>query len=100
MPPSAGSCGWAASIIHATRMAIVYNYPFLGKKKEHLALHRIRMKAPNSDRELVSEGRNCLWLMRCSSLHKEGSLEAFAARFESSEPVLNSTDWSFSNPGY
>lgn len=84
MPPSAGSCGWAASIIHATRMAIVYNYPFLGKKKEHL---QDTDEGPNSDRELVSEGRNCLWLMRCSSLHKEGSIEAFAARFESSEPV-------------
>ena len=38
--------------------------------------------------------------MRCSSLHKEGSLEAFSARFESSEPVLNGTDWSFSDPDY
>ena len=38
--------------------------------------------------------------MRCSSLHEEGFFEAFAARFESSEPVLNGTDWSFSNPGY
>ena len=55
---------------------------------------------PNSDRELLSNGRSCLWLMRCSSLYKEGSLEAFADKISKLEVAINDDEWTFNDPEY
>ena len=57
-------------------------------------------EGPNSDRELISNGRTCLWLMRCSSLYKEGSLEAFADKICKLEVAINGDEWKFNDPEY
>ena len=57
-------------------------------------------EGPNSDRELISNGRTCLWLMRCSSLYKEGSLEAFADKICKLEVAIDGDEWKFNDPEY
>ena len=40
-------------------------------------------KGPNMQRELTSPGRRNIWIIRCSDVWKEGSLEAFIGRIRS-----------------
>ncbi len=57
---------------------------------------------PNFDRELVSEGRNNIWFIKCSELYKEKSLESFMQKISSSKLKTDSEsgEWIFYDPDY
>ena len=57
---------------------------------------------PNKERELISQGKENIWIIRCSDIWKEGSLEAFESRMlgASLKVDMETLSYSFSDPDY
>ena len=57
---------------------------------------------PNDRREIKSPGKRNIWIMRCSELWKEGSLEAFADKILSSPLSYDpeKLSYGFTDPEY
>ena len=57
---------------------------------------------PNRERELISQGKKNIWILRCSDLWKENSLEAFMDRILSSSIAMDTDtlSYSFMDPDY
>ena len=57
---------------------------------------------PNKERELISQGKKNIWIIRCSDVWKEGSLEEFEKKILSSSLSFDTDKltYSFSDPDY
>ena len=59
-------------------------------------------EGPNKERELISQGKRNIWIVRCSDTWKEGSLDDFISRMLGVNPKMdsNTLTYSFNDQDY
>ncbi len=84
--------GWYFALSHSGALIAIYSSNGL----------TLTPDGPNGMRELVTPGRNVVWLIKCSEIDKEKSLDAFIEKILSSEKKINSSSlsYSFDDPDY
>ncbi len=84
--------GWYFAQSHSGALCAIYSSNGLSLTSD----------GPNGKRELKSPGRNALWIIKCSEIDKEKTLDAFIKKILSSSLTLDlrSLSYSFFDPDY